>query len=627
MRIPPALGGEGRGKVVQPVPKDAALLHAAAMLSGSNGVIGIGSPRASLESNFALRALAGPDHFYSGLAEAEHRLSGAIVDILENGPVRSASLHEVETSDAVLVLGEDVTNTAPLLALAIRRSLRTGAEAAARAVKVPSWDDAAIRTAGQEAQSTLFVASAAGTKLDDAAWGTYCASPDDLARLGFAVAHELNRDAPAPAHLREAPRRLAREIAAVLAAAARPVVVAGTSLGSEALVHAAANIAGALHARGRDASLCYAVPECNTLGLALLKAKPLADAVHAVISGQADTVFILENDLFRRMGDKAMNDFLGRARRVVVIDHVINETSTEADLTLPAATFAEAEGTLVNNEGRAQRHERVFPPSLDVRESWKWIRDIMKAAGRTSFFWSSPAEVRKDLAADLPLFRPVVDLSPGAGFRVAGQKIPRQPHRSSGRTAMAAHVNVHEPKPPGDPDSPLSFSMEGYEGRPPASLICRYWAPGWNSVQALNKFQQEVGGPLIGGDPGKRLIEPAAASPVSCFHPIPKAFQARDGEWLVVPFHHIFGSEELSALAPALAERSPKGFVALCPEDAARLRVREGDLVDVALGGGTHRLEARIRRGLRAGLAGLYPADAALPDLAEATYCTIGKTP
>ena len=58
----------------------------------------------------------------------------------------------------------------------------------------------------------------------------------------------------------------------------------------------------------------------------------------------------------------------------------------------------------------------------------------------------------------------------------------------------------------------LSFSMEGYEGQPPAPLISRYWSPGWNSVQALNKYQQEVGGALKGGDPGKRLIEPNAGS-------------------------------------------------------------------------------------------------------------------
>ena len=92
------------------------------MLSQSKGVIGIGSPRASLESNFALRTLVGPDNFYSGLSDQEHKLTGLIIDILQKGPARTPSLHDVESADAVLVLGEDVTNTAPMLALALRQA-------------------------------------------------------------------------------------------------------------------------------------------------------------------------------------------------------------------------------------------------------------------------------------------------------------------------------------------------------------------------------------------------------------------------------------------------------------------------------------------------------------------------
>ncbi len=34
-------------------------------------MIGIGSPRASLESNYALRELVGDDNFYSGIAAVE----------------------------------------------------------------------------------------------------------------------------------------------------------------------------------------------------------------------------------------------------------------------------------------------------------------------------------------------------------------------------------------------------------------------------------------------------------------------------------------------------------------------------------------------------------------------------
>jgi len=54
--------------------------------------------------------------------------------------------------------------------------------------------------------------------------------------------------------------------------------------------------------------------------------------------------------------DHASADALLRgAAHVVAIDHLATATTDRAELVLPAAAFAECTGTLVNNEGRAQR--------------------------------------------------------------------------------------------------------------------------------------------------------------------------------------------------------------------------------------------------------------------------------
>ena len=53
--------------------------------------IGIGSPRASLEANFALRSLVGPEHFHTGMADDEARLVQSMVGILRRGPMRSGN--------------------------------------------------------------------------------------------------------------------------------------------------------------------------------------------------------------------------------------------------------------------------------------------------------------------------------------------------------------------------------------------------------------------------------------------------------------------------------------------------------------------------------------------------------
>ena len=59
---------------------------------------------------------------------------------------------------------------------------------------------------------------------------------------------------------------------------------------------------------------------------------------------------------------RVVDKFLNAARHVVVLDYLANRTTAKAELVLPTGTFAETDGTLVNNEGRAQRSFAVFPP-------------------------------------------------------------------------------------------------------------------------------------------------------------------------------------------------------------------------------------------------------------------------
>ncbi len=580
---------------LQLATKQDALQHLGEILSSGARAIGIGSPRASIEANFALRTLVGRDQFYLGLSERDSRLLASILDILKKGPARTPSLHEVELADVVLVLGEDVTNTAPRLALALRQAARREPQKMAEKMGIPLWNDNAVRDATQQERGPLFIATVAGTRLDDIATQTLHGTPADLARLGFAVAHAVDSNAPPVVGLSSAAQALADVIAEKLRAAERPLIISGMGCGDKAIVEAAANVAWALCSTGHAAELCFAVPECNSLGVTMLGGgDSLNSALEAMDSGAVDTLIVLENDLYRRADAAVVDRLLAAAQHVVVIDHIEHAASAKADVVLPAATFAEADGTLVNNEGRAQRFFQVFVPTGnipgsdipgDIQESWRWMRDIMVAADRgDEAQWSSLDDVTAACAAAIPNLEPILRAAPSASFRMGGQKIPREPHRYSGRTAMHANVNIQEPEQPDDPDTPLAFSMEGYPGLPPPSLIPRFWAPGWNSVQAVNKFQDEVGGPLSGGDPGERLIEPTPAKKTAYFENVPAGFAPRLGEWLLLPLHHIFGSEELSALAPGIAELSTEPYLALNPDDAVDLRLAAGDDAQLLFG-------------------------------------------
>ncbi|MGD8624156.1 MAG: NADH-quinone oxidoreductase subunit NuoG [Anaerolineae bacterium] len=616
-RLRTALHRSSHYEKPRPIDKQDAIQRVAGFLAQPERVIGIGSSRASLEANFVLRALVGPENFHLGLSATESRLLARARQVLQAGPARLASLRDAARADAVLVLGEDVSNTAPRLALALRQAVRQQPMAIARRLKIPEWEDTAVREAIQDEKGPLYLAVPHGTRLDDLATRTYRAAPDDLARLGFAVAHALDHTAPAVGDLPDEVAALAQEIAEALGAAERPLIVSGTGCGSEALLQAAANVARALCNDERQASLCLAVPECNSLGLALLGGESLEAAFHAVQGGAVDTLVVLENDLYRRAGAKAIYDFFEIARHVVALDHLANRTVMQAEIALPAATFAESSGTLVNSEGRAQRFYQVFVPEDGVQASWRWLRDVMLTAGRSEAGrWQTLDDLISAMVEALPALEPVVDAAPPAGFRLIGQKVPRQPPRYTGRTAMHANVEISEPQPPDDPDSPLAFSMEGYEGQPPPVLIQRYWAPHWNSVQALNKFQQEIAGPLRGGDPGVRLIEPGDGSAGAYATKIPAAREPRAGQWLVVPLYHIFGSEELSVLTPGVLELAPEPYLALNPDDAAGLGVDAGDEVEFHVGERRYRLPLRLLPALPPGLAGLPSGLPEGPELA-----------
>jgi NADH-quinone oxidoreductase subunit G len=592
-------------------------------------VIGIGSPRASLEANFALRTLVGPDRFFAGLSERDQGLMATAMKLLQESPARTPSLRDVALADAALVLGEDVPNVAPMLALALRQVILQGEIRDAATLGIPRWEDAAVRNAAARfsaasvEKAPLFIAAPAETRLRDVAARNYRASPDDVARLGFAVAHAISPSSPAVPDLPAEVLALADEIAGTLLRAERPMVVSGPTCGSEAVMQAAASVARDLRAAGRNAGLCFTAPECNSVGLAMMGvAGGITSALKTVQDGGADAVIVLENDLYRRADAASVDALLHAARRVIVLDHLAHATAAKAEMALPAATFAESEGTLVNNEGRAQRFFRVLEPdSSSVRESWRWLRDIGRASGFTEFTpWRNLDDVTAAMARELPCFGAVPGIAPPAGFRADGRKIPRQPHRCSGRTAMHADSNAREPQPPDDPDSALAFSMEGFSGRPPAALIPRFWAPGWNSVQAVSRFQEEAGGPLLGGDPGLRLIEPSSEDPFSTRRHGERPIQGSDGisspclrvetdvhagEWLVVPMYHVFGSEELSVLSRGVAELAPKPYLSLRPEDMQRLGVAEGDEVALTLNGATLCLPAKSAPGLANGLAGL----------------------
>lgn len=574
--------------------------------------IGIGSPRASLEANFALRALVGRDHFFMGMADSEATLMALALDLARRSSARVPTIAEASQSDAVLILGEDLPNVAPRLALAVRQAVRQRSFEHARRHHIPVWLDQAVRTLARDELSPLYVFTPFATRLDDVATIAGRVAPDDVACLGFAVAHVIDASLPAVSDLNPAQRCQAEDIARSLLAAQRPLVISGPSLGCDAVMRAAAAVAQALCNQGRAAALAFTAPECNSVGAALFGAGRLVAAFERVAIG-ATRVVILENDLYRRAPASEVDKLFERAGEVIVLDCIRSRTSERATIAVPSATRAESDGTLVSSETRAQRFFQVMPPAAPLRASWRWLAQALAKAGRAD--WQTLDQIIAALAADIPALAPIVHAAPSAEFRLDGAKIPRAPHRESGRTAESANIQVQDRPPPSDPDSALAFSMEGTTRQPPASLVPFFWSPAWNSVQAVNKFQEEIAGPLRGGDAGVRLIDGMKDGGFDPGGP-PPPFSLRPGQLWAMPHFQIFGSDELARHAPAVAARTPPAALTVHPEDGVALRVLAGDVVDVRSETETARLTVvfseSVARGTAAMSAG-HPETLRLP--------------
>lgn len=553
---------------------DATVARAAEIVQQDN-VIGIGSPRASLEANHALRELVGEANFCRGLSERDRIATDQACSILMKGGFKVPTVTEVEEADAVFVLGEDISNTAPRIALAIRQATRNESFEMAQSAGIPLWQDAGVRGHAQHHRNPLYLALSHSSRLDELATGIHNDLPGGHAEIGNEVAEQIRQSATSRSDF-------VGNVAEALLKAERPLLIAGTSSGDANLLNAAAQIAWALDAQGKKASLLIAGQEANSFNAVVTcEGITLQTALERMAEG-ANAV-ILENDLYRRADKQQVNRALNGAGQLLGLDVLETPVLEQCDVVLPAASYAEQTGCYVNYETRAQRFYQVFLPTDDIRPSWHWLSEVSSQAGRTNASWSSIDELTRSALASLPgIEASLEEIAPNKDYRVADDhRVARQTHRYSGRTAMRADISVHEPKAPVDTETPFSYSMEGLNpGDQSGATIPFSWSPGWNSNQSIFKFQAEVSGDLLGESGGKRLFP----VPIEQDPEIDKEFNfdvvssdtASSAGLQTFVVHDVFGSEELSARSWPVAQRSRGPYVLLHPTDADAIGVTSG---------------------------------------------------
>lgn len=131
--------------------------------------------------------------------------------------------------------------------------------------------------------------------------------------------------------------------------------------------------------------------------------------VEGIVSGRIRGLWVIAtNPAHSWINQGHLHDVLDRLDFLVVQDlYADTETAVRADLFLPAAGWAEKEGTFINSERRIGRVQAVHRPPGEARTDFEIFRGIAETWGCGPMFrrWRSPAKVF-DLLAELSRGRP-----------------------------------------------------------------------------------------------------------------------------------------------------------------------------------------------------------------------------
>jgi len=126
------------------------------------------------------------------------------------------------------------------------------------------------------------------------------------------------------------------------------------------------------------------------------------DAAH---EGKIKAVYLAgENPVLSEANASHAREAMEKLEFFVVQDIFLNETAALADVVLPAASFAEKNGTFVNTERRVQRVRRVINPIGEAKPDW-WITSaIANEMGAEGFAYNSTREIFNEMAALTPSY-------------------------------------------------------------------------------------------------------------------------------------------------------------------------------------------------------------------------------
>ncbi len=131
----------------------------------------------------------------------------------------------------------------------------------------------------------------------------------------------------------------------------------------------------------------------------------ITEMMTAAHDGRVRAMYIMgENPAMSDPNSLHIHECLEKLEFLVVQDIFPNETTEFADVVLPAAAFAEKEGTFTNTERRVQLIRRAFDPPGSTRPDWQILSELARRLGAKGFDYESPSQIMDEIAEVTPIY-------------------------------------------------------------------------------------------------------------------------------------------------------------------------------------------------------------------------------
>jgi NADH-quinone oxidoreductase subunit G len=262
-----------------------------------------------------------------------------------------------------------------------------------------------------------------------------------------------------------------------------------------------------------------------------------AGILRAASEGKIDTLVLLGADPLADFPDRDLAERgVAGARTVIACDQFLTESVRQADVVMPAAGYAEVDGTTTNLEGRVSTLAQIVTPPGTAQPDWAIAADLAFRLG-ADLGLESIEQIAEEIERVAPAFAGLLhDLAAPSGADGVLVSLPSQTNGETDETAdEAADEPTNEPT-----NEPAAESVAGATN--PAAGMVGVSVPDW------------------------RVIDP----------PLLDAYSLR-----LVVRRKLYDRGTLVQQSPSLAGLAERATLRLHPQDFDRLGIVPGDDVRI----------------------------------------------